>query len=885
MADDPLSVFLVDEETKKEKQTKARARSSVMEEAEAFLGGGAKRSVTTNGGTSREVKLAGGVDAHSDKSIVVTEQRQGVSNGNSSTHVASTVVPSSATSVSSGSYSSVPTVLGVEKKAGGSTLSSSNSSGGEASQRGRAGDGGSTSSSFATADEGDEYYLGSEISLLTGERRLICLRDCYVNVGAGMISCTLFMTDYRIVLIPALADLATIAIKNPSVHAWLQISLTCVDRIEKGRKARDAKDSSYVCINIRLMCKDCREYQIAVREREAEIDKALNVMSAYAFPNSLKHIFAFSHALPKGPPEYGKVEAYDSMKEYSRQRILEVKNPALREIMANAADYNDHPWRVSQVNCEYKLCNTYPRLLIVPAACTDPDLYRVAAFRSGERLPTLSWGDVDTGATLWRASQPKAGVSGSSEFDEKFLDFLAKSCVGMPAAPPPTRRGPGYPLLFIVDCRPRASAIANRAAGAGYETQTNYPNTRLEFYNIGNIHVMRDSLKSICGLVLSPVAAGSGDMNFSKAVEDTAWLSHVRHILKASYDSADYIRKGVPVLVHCSHGWDRTAQVCSLAQLLLDPYYRTMQGFKVLVEKEWCSFGHQFGMRCAHGQDRAARKEDEVSPIFLQFLDATWQLVRQQPHYFEFNAKYLLVLADHLHSGRFGTFLFSSDRERDALGAANLPDVWTYLHYTRDVFLNPLYLDPSHQQSESISPMLFPPLVQVLRNVTLWTDYFFRYNFSSGNAAPFPLPPLADTLHLSGLSLPQQSLQMQMAGDGDSSDFTVPALVTQDSHWESLYKRELSEKQELQRELDSLKHRISGGVAAVGAGGGHTHTHVREGDTEEIRVSTATGAGGSEEEGGGDAPAASHDAGSIEDIERYLTSIGGSPDSDIFSSP
>ena len=159
---------------------------------------------------------------------------------------------------------------------------------------------------------------------------------------------------------------------------------------------------------------------------------------------------------------------------------------------------------------EYKLCNTY-RLLIVPAACTDPDLYRVAAFRSGERLPTLSWGDVDTGATLWRASQPKAGVSGSSEFDEKFLDFLAKSCVGMPAAPPPTRRGPGYPLLFIVDCRPRASAIANRAAGAGYETQTNYPNTRLEFYNIGNIHVMRDSLKSLCGLVLSPVAAGSGD--------------------------------------------------------------------------------------------------------------------------------------------------------------------------------------------------------------------------------------------------------------------------------------------------------------------------------------------------------------------------------------
>ena len=51
---------------------------------------------------------------------------------------------------------------------------------------------------------------------------------------------------------------------------------------------------------------------------------------------------------------------------------------------------------------------------------------------------------------------------------------------------------------------------------------------------------------------------------------------------------------GVSVLVHCSDGWDRTAQICSVTQLLLDPYYRTLQGFAVLIEKEWCAFGFKF---------------------------------------------------------------------------------------------------------------------------------------------------------------------------------------------------------------------------------------------------------------------------------------------------
>lgn len=40
---------------------------------------------------------------------------------------------------------------------------------------------------------------------------------------------------------------------------------------------------------------------------------------------------------------------------------------------------------------------------------------------------------------------------------------------------------------------------------------------------------------------------------------------------------------GVSVLVHCSDGWDRTAQACSVASVLLDPYYRTIKGLMVRI--------------------------------------------------------------------------------------------------------------------------------------------------------------------------------------------------------------------------------------------------------------------------------------------------------------
>lgn len=71
-------------------------------------------------------------------------------------------------------------------------------------------------------------------------------------------------------------------------------------------------------------------------------------------------------------------------------------------------------------------------------------------------------------------------------------------------------------------------------------------------------------------------------ISYISGLESSGWLKHIKAILDTSWFIAQALEEGVSVVVHCSDGWDRTAQVCSLASILLDPYYRTMSGFQVI---------------------------------------------------------------------------------------------------------------------------------------------------------------------------------------------------------------------------------------------------------------------------------------------------------------
>jgi Myotubularin-like phosphatase domain len=53
---------------------------------------------------------------------------------------------------------------------------------------------------------------------------------------------------------------------------------------------------------------------------------------------------------------------------------------------------------------------------------------------------------------------------------------------------------------------------------------------------------------------------------------------------------------------------DTSAIISSLAQLIMDPYFRTIHGFQSLIQKEWVMLGHPFSLRFGRIADSEAKQ-------------------------------------------------------------------------------------------------------------------------------------------------------------------------------------------------------------------------------------------------------------------------------------
>ncbi|XP_055035839.2 myotubularin-related protein 1b isoform X2 [Misgurnus anguillicaudatus] len=518
--------------------------------------------------------------------------------------------------------------------------------------------------------QGNKQAQMEEAPCVPGESIKAIAKDVmYICPFSGVVRGTLTITDFKLFF-------KSLARDPPFV---LDVNLGAVSRLESIAVQSHGENNQ----GLEIVCKDLRNPRFAYRKEGQSNLEVFEILSKYAFP--LSHylpLFAFKYR-EKFPEDGWKI--YDPVSEYKRQGLP------------------NESWIISKVNSNYEVCETYPALLVVPSNVTEDELKRVAAFRAKRRFPVLSWIHPESQAAIVRCGQPQVGPSDRRcREDERYLQTILDA-------------NAQSHKLCIYDARQSTVADTNKAKDGGYENESFYINVELNFLEIPNIHVMRESLRKLKEVVYPAI----DQQHWFSSVDSTHWLEYIRLLLAGAVRIADRIESGkTSVVVHCSDGWDRTAQLTSLAMLMLDGHYRSLRGFQVLLEKEWLSFGHRFASRVGHGDGNHANSER--SPLFVQFIDCVWQMTRQFPSAFEFNELFLITVLDHLYSCLFGTFLFNSEQERVSKEVySKTVSLWSYVNSQVEDFTNPLYVNYEHH-------VLYP--VASLRHLELWVSYYVRWN-------------------------------------------------------------------------------------------------------------------------------------------------------------
>ena len=179
-------------------------------------------------------------------------------------------------------------------------------------------------------------------------------------------------------------------------------------------------------------------------------------------------------------------------------------------------------------------------------------------------------------------------------------------------------QGSNHLINCVIDLRTKASALSSQLTQSEGEF---YGNCKVYHSNILSSSEIQELLNGF------KTALRVKDISTSAYLQAASlYKRQIQSFLRPAIFAARVVGiEGASVLLHCEDGRDITIIVSCLAKLLLDPFYRTLHGFSILMQEECIDMGFTF-----------------TQPLLTILLDCIHQIQCQFVDEFEFTGEWLM---------------------------------------------------------------------------------------------------------------------------------------------------------------------------------------------------------------------------------------------------